>query len=459
MPRGPVASPARRGQRALPIQWSRMDLGAAMPALLLAAVILLLNAFFVAAELALVRVRETQLRELAEAGSARARLARQLSVNIDRYLSATQLGVTGASLALGIVGEPAVAAVLAPPLRPLVERSETAFHVLSFAVSFGLITYLHVVVGELAPKYLAIQRAVALALWTAYPLDLFYRAAYPLIWLINVSARGLVSVLGIRPANELDAHSEQELKMLVAISTRKGVLQESERVLLGRALDFADTLVRQVMVPRTEIVAVEDDRSLRELRDLSREHPFTRFPVFHADLDHVVGIVHLKDLVPAQDLSRTVREVMRRPLFLPETMPLDRALAEFRRQRVQLAIVVDEFGGTSGLATLEDVLEQLVGEVQDEFDRETPHFRSEPDGSFLVDGLASLAEVRERFGLALAHEPYDTVGGLVFGRLGRLAKVGDAVDVEGQRFRVTAVDGRRVSQLRVQRAPPRARPR
>jgi CBS domain containing-hemolysin-like protein len=435
-----------------------MDLGAALPALFLAAVILLVNAFFVAAELALVRVRETQLRELAEAGSARARLASELAVNIDRYLSATQLGVTGASLALGIVGEPAVASLIAPAFVWLSERSETAFHVVSFAVAFGVVTYLHVVVGELAPKYLAIERALALALWTAYPLRLFYRAAYPLTWLINVSAQRLVRLLGIRGRSELDPHSEEELKMLVATSTRKGVLQESERVLLGRVFDLADTLVRQVMVPRTEIVAIEDDRPLRELRDLAQERPFTRFPVFHGDLDHVVGVVHIKDLVPAQDLSRPVRDVMRRALFLPETMHLDRALAEFRRQRMQLGIVVDEFGGTSGLATLEDVVEQLIGEVQDEFDRETPHFRNEAAGTILIDGLAAVPELRERLGLALQDVPYDTVGGLIFGRLGRLAKVGDAVDIEGHRFVVTQVDGRRVAQVRAQRPPGRARP-
>jgi CBS domain containing-hemolysin-like protein len=434
-----------------------MDLGAALPALLLAALILLVNAFFVAAELALVRVRETQLRELAEAGSARARLARELTLNIDRYLSATQLGVTAASLALGIVGEPAVAALIAPLFGWLIDSSPTAFHVVSFAISFAVVTYLHVVVGELAPKYMAIERAVALALWTAYPLRAFYRAAYPLIWLINVSAQWLVRLLGARGRSELDPHSEEELKMLVAISTRKGVLQESERVLLGRALDFADTLVRQVMVPRTEVAAIEDDRPLRELRDLAQGRPFTRFPVIHGDLDHVVGVVHIKDLVPAQDLSRPVRDVMRRPLFLPETMHLDRALAEFRRQRMQLGIVIDEFGGTSGLATLEDVVEQLIGEVQDEFDQETPHFRSEPGGAVLIDGLAAVPELRVRLGLALEDVPYDTVGGLVFGRLGRLAKVGDAVDIEGHRFVVTQVDGRRVAQVRAQRTTARAR--
>ncbi len=436
-----------------------MDLGAALPALLLTLVILLVNAFFVAAELAFVRVRATQLQERADAGSTRARLAQRIYGSIDRYLSATQLGVTAASLALGIVGEPAVSALIAPILGPLNELSTTLFHVVSFIISFGLVTYVTVVAGELGPKYLSIQRALAIALWTAWPLDLFYRVAYPLIALMNASANGLVRLLGVRAEPGLDAHSEAELRMLVAISTRKGVLQESERVLLGRALDFADTLVRQVMVPRTEVVAVEDDRPLRELRDLLRDHPFTRLPVFHGDLDHVVGVVHIKDLVPAQDLSRAVKEVMRRPLFLPDTMHLDQALAEFRRQRMQLAMVVDEFGGTSGLVTLEDVLEQLVGEVQDEFDREAPHFRPEAGGALVIDGLTALPELRDRLGIQLDGEPYDTVGGLVFGRLGKLAKIGDAVEIEGFRFLVTAVDGRRVSQVRVQKASPRVRPR
>lgn len=261
------------------------------------------------------------------------------------------------------------------------------------------------------------------------------------------------------PTGEGEVYSEEELKMLVAISTRRGVLQETERVLLGRALSFADTLVRQVMVPRTEIVAIEHDKTLRDLRELIQMHPFTRYPVFHADLDHVTGVVHIKDLVAAQDLDRPVRSVMRRALFLPDTTHLDGALTEFRRQRIQLGIVVDEFGGTAGLVTLEDVIEQLVGEVQDEFDRETPHFRTEAGGALLIDGLASLAELRERLSLGLEGESYDTVGGLVFGRLGRLAKEGDAIEIDGHRFTVVAVDGRRVAQVRVQRAAPKARVR
>lgn len=428
-----------------------MDLGAAVPALALTAFLLLANAFFVAAEFGLVRVRETQLKELAEAGSGRARLGHHLSRNIDSYLSACQVGITAASLALGIVGEPAVAKLIEPLFGWLIAMSETAFHIVSFTIAYGVITYLHIVVGEQAPKYMAIQQALPTTLWSAYPLHIFYKVTYPFIWVVNQSANALLRALGVKVTDMAEAYSEEELKMLVAVASRTGVLQESERVLLDRALDFADTLVRQVMVPRTEIVGIDERATLRELRDTARERTFTRFPVFREDLDHVVGIVHIKDLVPAVDLSRPVGEVMRKPPFMPETTGLDRALAEFRRQRTGMAIVVDEFGGTAGLVTLEDVFEQLVGEVQDEFDRETPAFRSEKDGAWLVDGLGSLAELRERLGLRLEDEPYDTVGGLVFGRLGRLPKVGDVVDVEGRRFVVSALDGRRVSQIRVER--------
>lgn len=431
-----------------------MDLGGALPALLLTLALLLANAFFVAAEFAIVRVRETKLRELARS-SARARLAKHINDHIDEYLSACQVGITAASLALGIVGEPAVARLIEPAFGWLIAISEAAFHVVSFTIAFGLVTYLHIVVGEQAPKYFAIQRSLPTTLWSAYPLHLFFRLMYPFIWFVNVSANRLLRLVRIDIADTLEAHSEEELKMLLAVSTRKGILQESERSLLANALDFADTLVRQVMVPRTEIVAVEADQPLRELRDLAQERPFTRFPVYDRDLDHVVGVAHVKDLVPAGDLSRPVRELMRRALFLPETMHLDQALAEFRRQRTQMAIVVDEFGGTAGLVTLEDVIEELVGEVEDEFDRETPRFRVEPGGSMLIDGLMSLDDLRERLGVALTGEPYDTVGGMVFGRLGRVAKTGDAVEVEGYRFQVTTVDGRRVAQVRAQRAGPR----
>jgi CBS domain containing-hemolysin-like protein len=416
--------------------------------------LLLVNAFFVAAEYSFVRVRGTQLQELIEAGSVRARKAMQILMSLDSYISAIQLGVTLAALGLGFVGEPVIAAILEPLLSPLDGVSPVLFHVLSFVIAFGVVTYATVVIAELAPKYLALERSLALALWTAYPLDLFHSLMRPFIVVINGSALAVLRVFGVRPGAEAQAHSAEELRMLVAASTRKGILQESERVLVGNALDFAETLVRQVMVPRTEIVAVPDDTTVAGVVELLRQSPFTRIPVYREDLDHVVGVIHVKDVVGAAS-EKTVRDLMRKPLYLPETAHLDRALAQFRRERVQLAIVIDEFGGTAGLVTLEDVIEELVGEVQDEFDREAPMLREE-SGVFLINGLMPLADLRDRLGLELAVEPYDTVGGMVFGRLGRLAQVGDAVDIEGYRFTVTAVDGRRVAQVKAKRLTPRA---
>lgn len=420
--------------------------------LALAAFLILVNAFFVAAEFAIVRVRETQLAELAEAGSARARLAVHILGRIDAYLSACQVGITAASLALGAVAEPFVARLIEPAFGWIATFSEGLFHALSFGLAFGLITYLHIILGEQAPKYLAIRRALGTTLWSAYPLHLFFRFTYPFIWFVNASANRVLRPFGVKPGAQIEAYSEEELRLLVAASARTGVLAESEIELLQNVLGFADKIVRQVMVPRTEIVAVEAGSTVGGVAELAQKHPFTRYPVFREDLDNVIGVVHVRDLVGMnpEDARRTrVTQVMRRVVAVPETMHLDRALAEMRRQRIPLFLVIDEFGGTAGLVTMEDILEELVGELQDEFDRGAPLVRRQEDGSFLVDGLTSLDEARARLGLTLDDEPYDTVGGLVFGKLGRLARIGDAVEVEGMRFEVTAMDGRRVAQVRV----------
>ena len=431
-----------------------MDAGAAI---ILTFILVLMNGFFVAAEYSFVRVRGTQLDELARTGDRRAKLAAHISDDIEPYISTVQLGVTLASLGVGLIGEPAVGRLVQPVFGGLRDVSETAYEVMSFLIAFALVTYVTVVFGELAPKYLAIQRALRVALWASYPLHLTYRLAYPFIWLMNRSAAGVLRAGGLKPTSDLDVHSDEELKMLVAASAKQGVLQESERVIVGNALDFADTVVRQVMIPRTEIVAVPEDVDLAGLVAMARQARFSRFPVYREDLDHIVGVVHVKDLVGVDRTSHAkARDLMRKVPAIPETLRLDQALAEFRRQRTGLAVVIDEFGGTAGLVTLEDILEELVGEVRDEFEQgDVQRIREEAPGSYVIDGLVSLADLREKLGLGLEEEPYDTVGGLVFGRLGRLAEVGDSVDIEGFRFQVSAIDGRRVSQVRVQRLRPR----
>lgn len=426
-------------------------------ALLLTLLLIALTAFFVSAEYALVRVRETQLAELAERGNPAAALAQRMVRELDQYVSAIQVGITALGLALGLVGEPAVFSVIARAVPAVDALGQGLLHVLAFVIAFALVTFVTVVLGEVAPKYVALQFPLRLAVITAFPLHWFTLAVRPFVWAVGGSARALVRPLGVtRPARET-TYSEEELRLLVAASARSGVLQESERELLHNVLEFADKMVRQVMVPRTEIVAVEADATVQDVVDLSRHHPYTRFPVFREDLDHVVGVVHLRDLVelPTEARRRArVTQVMRRVVAVPDTMRLDRALAEMRLQRTPLFLVIDEFGGTAGLVTMEDVLEELVGELRDEFDRGAPPIRSAEDGSLVIDGLTPLEEIRERLGLELADEPYDTVGGLVFGRLGRLAKLGDVVEVEAVRFEVTAMDGRRIAQVRARRPRP-----
>lgn len=424
---------------------------------LLVTVFLLVGlAFFVVAEYALVRVRETQLVELAERGNRLAILAQRMVRALDEYVSAIQVGITATNLGLGVVGEPLVSDLLISAVPALVAVDPGLAHTLAFAVSFALVTFAALLLGEVAPRYLALEFPLRLTLVVALPLYWFNLLVRPLVWAVTKSARGIVRPLGVRGLTYDQAYTEEELRLLLAASARAGVLQESERELLHNVLEFADKMVRQVMVPRTEVVAVEAAATVQDIVELAGKHPYTRFPVYRDDLDHVVGVVHLRDVVslPPEALRRTrVTGVMRRVVAVPETMRLDRALAEMRLQRTPLFLVIDEFGGTAGLVTMEDVLEELVGELQDEFDRAAPQVRTAPDGSLVIDGLTSLADVRDRLGLVLEGEPYDTIGGLVFGRLGRIAKLGDVVEIEGVRFEVTAMDGRRVAQVRARRGP------
>src|SRR5260221_3555130 len=293
----------------------RMDPSATGLALVIFVLLIFVNAFFVAAEYAFVRVRGTQLQEQVEAGSLRAGKAMRILLSLDSYISAIQLGVTLAALGIGLVGEPVVARILEPLLSPLGAASPVLVSVLSFLLAFTFVTYVTVVIAELAPKYLALERALGLALWTAYPLDLFHSLMRPFTTVINRSALGVLRMFSVSPGVEAQAHSAEELRMLVAASTRTGVLQESERVLVGNALDFAEILVRQVMVPRTEIVAVPEDSTVAGVVELLRQSPVTRVPVYRDDLDHVVGVIHVMAVVGAAPEHAT-REFLRNPYNL-----------------------------------------------------------------------------------------------------------------------------------------------
>jgi CBS domain containing-hemolysin-like protein len=415
-------------------------------------VLVLANGFFVAAEFALVSVRRTRVDELIQQGKSGAAEIKRALDDPDRFIAATQLGITIASLGLGWLGEPALAHFVEPVVKLLPVRwAQLASNSISAGIAFAVITYLHVVVGELMPKSIALQRPEATALAVVRP-TLFTEALFkPAIWLLNGTGNGLLKLLGMRAASGQDmVHSVQELKMLVVASEESGVLEDTERDMLHAVFDFGDSTTRAVMIPRTEMFAVDADAPVSELIQLATKHPLSKFPVYEGDIDHVIGIAHVKDLVRVQHDQRqaaTIRGLMREALFVPDTARLDNLLKQFRAKRQHMAIVLDEYGGTAGLVTLDDLMEQIVGEVRDAFDKSVPEIQRLPDGSALIDGLTPIEDVNEHFGLALRDENYDTIAGFVLGRLDRIAKVGDAVEADGARFKVEAMDGLRIARV------------
>jgi len=420
----------------------------------LVAVILLVlaNGFFVAAEFALVSVRRTRIAELIAQGNRTARLVKRAIDDPDRFIAATQLGITLASLGLGWIAEPALGHLLQPiiDLFPTEIESEVS-HSLSLGLSFAIITFLHVVVGELAPKSIALQNPERTSLLVAQPIVWTEWIFKPAIWLLNGSGNLLLRIFGIQPApaHEL-VHSPAELKMLASASAEIGILKDSEEEMLHAVFEFGDMLVRHVMIPRTEMIAFPIDSTLDEMIQLAIKHPFTKFPVYETSLDQVVGIVHLKDLVRARhgdgQEARTAQDLMRDAIFIPKTARLDDLLTRFRARKRHIAIVLDEYGGTAGVVTLEDLLEEIVGEVSDPFDTE-PEIQALPDGSSSIDGLTLIDEINEYFSLNLSDPHYDTIAGYILGQLGRLAQVGDSIPADSVELRVTAMDGLRIARV------------
>ena len=412
-----------------------------------------LNGFFVAAEFSLVSVRQTRVEELIAQGNRAAVVVGRAVADPDRFIAATQLGITLASLGLGWIGEPALAGLLESVLRFLPEAwIGVAAHSIAGGVAFAFITVMHVVVGELAPKSIALQDPEGTALVIARPTEWTVHLFRPAIWLLNGAGNALLRLLGIQPTSGHGrVHSVTELRMLVEASHEGGVLAADEREMLHAVFEFGHLVARQVMVPRTEMICLPATSSQDQIAKLAAEHALTRFPVYEGDLDHIIGIVHIKDLVRVMhsqvQQSTTVRGMVRPALFLPESIRVDDLLVEFRRKKQQIAILLDEYGGTAGLVTLEDLLEEIVGDVQDEFDQEEPEIQRLPDGSVLLSGLMQIDEVNEAFGLSLADPHYDTIAGYVLGRLHRLAQVGDEIEIEGIRLRVEALDGRRIARL------------
>jgi CBS domain containing-hemolysin-like protein len=424
--------------------------------LLLALFLVGLNGFFVAAEFALVRVRDSRIQQLEQEGSVRARVVRDALRDLDGYLSVCQVGITMASLGLGWVGEPAVAHLIEPFLGAAGITNERVVSIIAFVVGFAIITYAHLVFGEQAPKYFSIQRAEATSLWISRPLRIFMVLFRPLVWVVNASTNFVLRPWGVKLGGEMEAHSEEELRIMISSATASGELEPEEREYLNNVFDFGDRVAREVMVPRPDIEALRVDLPLPEMVDAAVFGRYTRYPVYEEDLDHVLGAVHVKDLLRAARENPDdfdVRSIIRDCLVVPENKPIEQILREFQQRKLQMAIVIDEWGSVEGLITIEDVLEEIVGEIQDEFDEGEAAIEEIGDGVYAVDGRIPITEVNEYFGLDLPHEDFDTIGGYVLGTLGRPPEPGDTVEADGVTLHVKSVDGPRVSMLTLRREP------
>ena len=416
----------------------------------LAFFLVLLNGFFVAAEFALVKVRPTQIEPHLAKGGKSAKVARHMITHLDAYLSATQLGITLASLALGWIGEPAFAWVIEPLVMQIPGATPTLLHSISLTISFGVITVLHIVLGELAPKSLAIRKPEASTLVVALPLYAFYKLTYPAIWLLNHAANALLRLFGIPPVSESEmAHDEEELRMLLAASA-PSVLSKHKRELLANIFELSNRVARQIMVPRGDVTYLSTTKSLAENLEIARESGHTRLPLCEGDLDHVVGLVHIKDLFRTREPLASVEAVAREIAFIPETLSVDRLLRRMRSEKLHLAAVLDEYGGVSGIVTLENVIEEIVGQIQDEFDLETPELVRKRDDVYVVSGGMLVIDLEQALGVEFSDRDEDTVGGVMLSELGRRPEVGDAVELGPLTLRVVEVEGHRILKVRVQ---------
>jgi len=420
--------------------------------LLLGLLLVALNGFFVAAEFALAKVRPTQLETGLLRSERRSRVAGHMVRHLDAYLSATQLGITLASIALGWVGEPAFAWLLEPWISRLPGASPALLHSISLTAAFATVSVLHIVFGELVPKSIAIRHPRRTALWTALPLYLFYGLAFPVIWLLNRAANGILRLIGFRPVSEHESgHSEEELRLLLASTTHGARLSDEKRDLLENVFELFDRVARQVMVPRADVVFLSTERPVEENLAIARASGHTRFPLCRGELDDLVGVVHIKDLFRAERIPADLTGLARPIRFVPETTTLDKLLARMRTERLHMAAVLDEYGGVSGIVTLENVIEEIVGQIQDEFDAERPDLVDEGGGSYRASGSMLIMDLEDELGLELSDRDEDTVAGLALSELGRRPRVGDRVELRGLDMEILELQGNRIRTLRLRR--------
>ncbi len=413
-----------------------------------------LNGFFVAAEFAIVKVRGTQIEPLIAKGNRRAKLANELITHLDAYLAATQFGITIASLALGWLGEPFVASMVRPVFEDLNIRDQRVVEGISFGIAFSIITFLHIIFGELVPKSLAIQRAQSTTLWVAYPLRWFYLLFRPIISLLNGLANAILRLVGIQPVSESELmHSEEELRLLLTQDKRVSV---ASRNMVLNAMDLRRKQARHVMIPRKEIVAIAYDAPVKEAIEVLRSNKYSRFPIYKESLDNIVGIVHTKDVFkPERHLKPDFKidSVLRDATFLPETVSLEKVLEIILQKKTHMVLLADEFGGTAGLITLENVLEELVGDIQDEHDKELPEITKINEDEYVVDASITTNDVERLLNQELSQKDILSIGAFIIEQLGHIPQKGESLRVDGTEFTVEKVTNHVVDTIRIRRIP------
>ena len=422
--------------------------------LVLIAILIALTAFFVTSEFAIVKIRSSRIDQLIEEGNSKAISVKKVISNLDEYLSACQLGITITALGLGWIGESTIEHLLDPVFRQL-NIPDNAVILLSVSIAFATITFLHVVVGELAPKTLAIQKAEWITLNVSKPLILFYKMMYPFIWVLNGSARIVSRLFGLKPVSENEiAHTEEELRIILSESYKSGEINQSEFKYVNKIFDFDDRIAKEIMVPRTEIVSLSKDDTLESFLKVIREEKFTRYPIIDGDKDHIIGVINIKeimtDLIGNEKLTAKTLETYIRPIIrVIETIPIHDLLVKMQKERMHMAVLMDEYGGTSGLVTVEDILEEIVGEVRDEFDMdEIPEVRKIEDNHYIIDSKVLVSEVNELLGVEINDEDVDTIGGWILTE-NYEAKEGDIIYHDSYAFKIIEMDEHHLKYIEV----------
>ncbi len=425
--------------------------------LILVAILIALTAFFVATEFAIVKVRSSRINQLIEENKPGARAAKSVITHLDDYLSACQLGITITALGLGWLGEPTVERILHPLFNSLNINEPTA-GILSFIIAFSVITFIHVVIGELAPKTVAIQRSEQVALAFSKPLIWFYKIMFPFIWVLNGSARLLTGLFGLKPASESElALSEEELRIIMSESYKSGEINKSELTYVNNIFEFDNRIAKEIMVPRTEMVTLPIDVTFKEVLNIIKEEKYTRYPVINGDKDTIEGIINIKEILTASinhtsiELDSTIEPFIKPVIHVIETVPIHDLLLKMQKERSHIAILHDEYGGTAGLVTVEDIVEEIVGEIRDEFDTdEVADIRKLGENHYIVNGKVLMEDVNDLLGTTLIEEEIDTFGGWFLSQNYEV-KLGDHIFAEGYKFSVKEIEGHQILYIEVKK--------